>query len=170
MVSSTLTPLAYEDPGVSTPRAGLGPACLDSPANGLAPQGNGILGWFFSSAHMKGVPPGAGAAAGGGSPPGKAGYGTLPNGYGAGAPNGAGAGLQSPTGKAGYRNGLGAGTFPGAGAQPGLGGGMKPQKAGEACSFFPLFFCLFCLFSHRLTPLFQHLPIPTPFSNLPSWA
>ncbi|XP_031801503.1 fibroin heavy chain-like isoform X4 [Sarcophilus harrisii] len=100
-----------------------------SQQGGLAPQGNGIMGWFFSSTHMKGIPPGAGPGAGAGIPPGKAGYGTLSNGYGTGAPNGAGAGPQGPETKAGYRNGLGAGIFPGAGAQPGLGGGMKPQKA-----------------------------------------
>nr|XP_020851247.1 fibroin heavy chain-like isoform X3 [Phascolarctos cinereus] len=136
-------------------------AIQGSQQGGLAPQGNGILGWFFSSAHMKGVPPGAGAGAAAGSPPGKAGYGPLPNGYGAGpgAQNGYGAELHSPSPiplilptinlqpetsllperpvtqplpsvSPAYRNGLGNGAFPGAGAQPGLGAGTKPQKPG----------------------------------------
>ncbi|XP_019489830.1 PREDICTED: 50 kDa spicule matrix protein-like [Hipposideros armiger] len=34
--------------------------------------------------------------------------------------------------KPGYGNGLGASAVPGLGAQPGLGGGMKPQKPGPA--------------------------------------
>ncbi|XP_072458981.1 glycine-rich extracellular protein 1 isoform X22 [Notamacropus eugenii] len=133
---------------------------------GLTPQGNGILGWFFSSTHMKGVPPSAGAGPGAGIPPGKAGYGILPNGYGAGpgAHNGYGAGLGAGTKpqkpglgggmkpqKAGYGNGLRAGGFPGAEAQPGygngafpgvgvqtgFGAGTKPQKAGNGNGLEP---------------------------------
>uniref|UniRef100_A0A8I3N4U6 Uncharacterized protein n=1 Tax=Canis lupus familiaris TaxID=9615 RepID=A0A8I3N4U6_CANLF len=111
---------------------------------GVSPQkpgfrnGNGLGGGAFPEA---GAQPGFG----GGMKPQKPGLATQ-NGYGAGFGvgtkpqkpgfgNGNGLGAQPgpvvPMGyRPVYRNGLGAGTFPGEGAQPGLGRGLSPPKPG----------------------------------------